>query len=296
VIVAVASGKGGTGKTTVALALALAAGRELTLLDCDVEEPNCALFLAGEPVSTEPVGIPVPIVDGGACTACGVCGEACQFHGIVVLPTGALVFPSLCHGCGACVRLCPVGAIREGTRVLGELSSTRVDGITLVTGRLIVGEALAPPVVRAVRQRATGDGLVIIDAPPGTACTVMAALRGADVVVLVTEPTPFGLNDLTLAVEAVRLLGVPFGVVVNRADCGDRRVHDYCASESIPVLLEVADDRRIAEAYARGLPLVTAMPHMVPRFAALLGRLADLAATREGFRAATAGLGAGKQS
>ncbi|MGV8039220.1 MAG: ATP-binding protein [Thermoanaerobaculaceae bacterium] len=282
-IVAVASGKGGTGKTTVALSLALSAGRPVRLLDCDVEEPNCHLFLDGEVVAREDVFLPTPAVDSGACTACGLCGEVCQFGGIIVLPTGAHVFPTLCHACGACVRLCPAGALREVPRRIGELTETRAGSITLLTGRLDVGQTLAPPLVRAVRARGEGDGLVIIDAPPGTSCPVVAAVRGADTAVLVTEPTPFGLHDLELAVEAVRRLRVPFGVVVNRAGAGDARVADFCAREGIPVLLEIPQERRIAEAYARGLPVVAACPELRPAFCDLLDvldRLRTLAATR----------------
>lgn len=276
-IVAVASGKGGTGKTTVALSLAVSAGGPVELLDCDVEAPNCHLFLRPTPGGREVVTLPVPVVSAARCTACGVCGEVCQFGGIVVLPRGAHVVPSLCHGCGACLRLCPEGAISEAHRPLGEVVEGDRGEVHLVTGRLDVGQALAPPVVRAVRQRANGRGLVIVDAPPGTSCPVMAAVRGADVAVLVTEPTPFGLNDLALAVAAVRSLGVPFGVVVNRAGSGDQRVHDYCAAEGIPLLLEIPHDRRIAEAYSRGEILVEALPELRPRFAALLEQLQGLA-------------------
>jgi MinD superfamily P-loop ATPase len=282
-IVAVASGKGGTGKTTVATSLALAAGREVRLLDCDVEEPNCHLFLETGPATVETVGLPVPVVDPELCNACGICGDVCQFNAIAVLPEGAMVFPTLCHGCGACTWLCPEGAIREETRPLGEVSTARVGSVELLTGRLTVGEALAPPVVREVRRRGNGAGLVIVDAPPGTSCPVMASLRGADVVLLVTEPTPFGLHDLTLAVEAVRRLGIPFGVVVNRAGCGDDRVQDYCRDEGIPILLEIPQDRRIAEAYARGRPLVEAFPEWRGPFVGLLEALARLA--RNGDRA-----------
>ena len=281
-IVAVASGKGGTGKTTVATSLALAAGREVRLLDCDVEEPNCHLFLEASAAEVETVGLPVPVVDPELCNTCGICGDACQFNAIAVLPGGAKVFPTLCHGCGACTLLCPEEAIHEEIRPVGEVAAARVGSVELLTGRLAVGEALAPPVVREVRRRGAGAQTIIVDAPPGTGCPVMASLQGADVALLVTEPTPFGLHDLTLAVEAVRRLGIPFGVVVNRAGCGDDRVQQYCRTEGIPLLLEIPQDRRIAEAYARGRPLVEAFPEWRAPFAGLLDTLARLAAVEAG--------------
>ncbi len=278
-IVAVASGKGGTGKTTVALSLALVAGEPVELLDCDVEEPNCHLFLRPRAVERHAVGLPVPVVEEARCTACGLCGEVCQFGGIVVLSRSAHVVPSLCHGCGACARLCPAGAIREVERRLGEVEEGVVDGVRLVTGRLDVGQALAPPVVRAVRARADGASLVLVDAPPGTSCPVMAAVRGADVALLVTEPTPFGLHDLELAVEALGRLGLPLGVVVNRAGSGDHRVHELCAAKGVPVLLEIPHDRRIAEAYSRGEVPVATLPELRPGFELLWQRLRALAPT-----------------
>lgn len=281
-IVAVASGKGGTGKTTVATSLALAAGSEVRLLDCDVEEPNCHLLLEAPDGAVAPVGLPVPVVDAELCNACGICGDVCQFNAIAVLTNGARVFPTLCHGCGACTRLCPEEAIHEEIRPIGEVAAARVESVELLTGRLAVGEALAPPVIREVRRRGAGAQTIIVDAPPGTGCPVMASLHGADVAVLVTEPTPFGLHDLTLAVEAVRRLGVPFGVVVNRAGCGDDRVGQYCRTEGIPLLLEIPQDRRIAEAYARGRPLVDAFPEWRAPFAGLLDKLVRLAAVEAG--------------
>ena len=281
-IVAIASGKGGVGKTMLAVNLARVAPEPVQLLDCDAEEPNCHLFVAGETVLREDVTLAVPVVDLARCTACGSCGEACQFGGIVVLPTGAHVFPTLCHGCGACVRACGHGALQEVPRRIGELTVKEAGALTLVSGRLDVGEALAPPVVRAVRTRADGSPIVIVDAPPGTSCPVVAAVRGADVAILVTEPTPFGLNDLELAVTAIRRLGLPFGVVINRAGTGDTHVAEYCAKEGVPVLMEIPHERRIAEAYARGLPLIAASPELRPGFLALLERVAKLARPRPG--------------
>jgi MinD superfamily P-loop ATPase len=257
-IVAVASGKGGTGKTTLAVNLALSAPRPMSLLDCDVEEPNCHIFLNPSLRERTPVGISVPLVDEVKCTACGECGGICQYHAIVSLGGKPLVFPELCHGCGGCAKVCPTGAISEVEREIGAVETGSAGPVRLVQGRLSVGQPMSPPLIRAVKRR-RGDGPVLIDCPPGTSCPVISALRGSDFVVLVTEPTPFGLHDLTLAVETVRLMAMPFAVVVNRADAGDGRVAEYCRQENIRILLELPEDRRVAEAYSRGHAAVVAL-------------------------------------
>jgi MinD superfamily P-loop ATPase len=260
--IAIASGKGGTGKTTVAVNLACVladSGQTVQYLDCDVEEPNGHIFLNPEITATEPVGIPVPVVDEQKCTGCRKCAEVCQYHAIAVLKK-PLVFAELCHGCGGCALVCPERAIREENRTIGVVETGRAGGVAFVQGRLNVGEPAAPPLIRAVRMKAIADGVAIMDAPPGTSCPVVATVRGADYVLLVTEPTPFGLNDLRLAVEMIRQLGVPHGVVINRADSGDRRVRDFCTAETIPILLEIPDDRRVAEAYSRGHMAVRVLP------------------------------------
>jgi MinD superfamily P-loop ATPase len=298
---AVASGKGGTGKTTVAVSLALTLEGPVQLLDCDVEEPNAHLFLEPRWESQRSVSVPIPEVEEGLCTACGACGRACQFHAIVSLKTQPLVFPELCHGCGACTLACPEGAIREVPREVGVVQSGARGSIRLVHGLLKVGEPMAGPLIRAVKRTggeswgeaevgpggATGksrQGAVrrfptIIDAPPGTSCSVVAAVRGSDFVLLVTEPTPFGLNDLKLAVSMLRTLALPFGVAINRSDIGDEAVRDYCAAEGIPVLLEIPEDRRVAEAYSRGEPAVSALPELRPAFRELYRRLERALAT-----------------
>ncbi len=267
--VAVASGKGGTGKTTVAVGLALTAAGPVSLLDCDVEEPNCDLFLRVGEMRSEPVTVPVPEVDENICTGCGACGRICMYHAVVSLRTGPLFFPELCHGCGGCMRVCPTGAIREVQNQVGVIEIGRRNRVELVIGRMDVGQPAAPPVIRAVKRHLNPAGLNIIDCPPGTSCPVVTAVRGSDFVVLVTEPTPFGLNDLILAVETMRELGLRFGVVVNRCDSGDDRVVQYCRTKGIPILLSIADDRRIAETGSRGRPIVEAFPEFRRAFVEL---------------------------
>ncbi len=259
-IVAVASGKGGTGKTTVSANLARVRDG-VTLLDCDVEEPNVHLFLKGEAAGgPEEVSIPVPEVDEGLCDGCGECGRFCAFKALAVLAKRVLVFPELCHGCGGCARVCPKGAIREVPKRVGVVESMRAGALDVVQGRLDVGVAMAPPLIRAVKAKIPEAGDAILDAPPGTSCPVVVTLRETDVVALVTEPTPFGLHDLKLAVALVRELGIPFGVVINRVDGADERIASYCRENSVPVLAEIPDDRRIAEAYSRGELLVDVLP------------------------------------
>jgi MinD superfamily P-loop ATPase len=270
-IIAVASGKGGTGKTTVAANLARAHG-DVTLLDCDVEEPNIHLFVSGAPQGEpETVSILVPEVDESRCDGCADCSRFCAFKALAVLDKRVLVFPELCHGCGGCARVCPQGAIRETPKRVGVVETMRSGGrVTVVQGRLDVGVAMAPPLIRAVKAHIPKTEDAILDAPPGTSCPVVATLRETDFVVLVTEPTPFGLNDLKLAVAVVRELGLPFGVVVNRADRHDDRVAVYCRETGIPVLAEIPDDRRVAEAYSRGELMVDALPEYRTLFERLL--------------------------
>jgi MinD superfamily P-loop ATPase len=277
--IAIASGKGGTGKTTVAtnLAVTLAeTGRRAAYVDCDVEEPNGHLFLKPMMEWTRDVSIPVPEVDETQCTLCGACGTACRYSAILALPKKVLTFPKLCHGCGGCTLACAEGAIREVPRVTGVVEKGQAGQVGFLHGKLNVGEAMAPPVIRAVLSAVPEDSTVIIDAPPGTSCPVIESVKTADVAVLVTEPTPFGLNDLKLAVEMVRELGVRFGVAVNRVGTGDNAVFDYCASERIPVLLQIPDNREIALAYSRGELAVNALSSLKPLFVGLYDKLCDL--------------------
>jgi MinD superfamily P-loop ATPase len=266
---AVASGKGGTGKTTLACAIALCAKGPVTLLDCDVEEPNCRFFIHSEPERTEPVNMPVPQADAERCIGCGECGRVCRFGAIAALGKHVMVFPELCHGCGACTRICPTGALREIDQPIGSIESGRSGTIAWAYGRLDIGQAMAPPVIRATLKKAPNDGLTVVDCPPGTACPFVTAVKGCDAALLVTEPTPFGLHDLKLAVETLREIGTPFAVAVNRANTPENRIAAYCSDEGIPLLLQIPEERRVAEAYSRGRPLTDVLPELRAPLAAL---------------------------
>jgi len=274
-IISIASGKGGTGKTTVATNLALSLESPIQILDCDVEEPNAHLFIRPVIEKTETITTPVPEVDMEKCSLCGKCADICQFNAIVVLGETVLPFQELCHSCGGCMEACPEKAITEKGRELGVIEQGRRNGLEFVHGRLRVGEAMSPPLIRKVRAYTRSDTLTIIDAPPGTSCPVIASMKGADFVLLVTEPTPFGLHDLKLAVGAVNILGIPCGLVINRSDMGDDRVKAYAEKEKVPVLMEIPFDRRIAEAYSRGDMLVEVMPGWKEKFKALYDRIAN---------------------
>jgi MinD superfamily P-loop ATPase len=280
-IISIASGKGGTGKTTVATNLAVSLEGDIQLLDCDVEEPNAQLFIQAAIEGVRTITTPVPKVDMDKCSLCGKCGEICQFKAIVVLRDIVLPFPELCHSCRGCVAVCPEKAITETGRELGVIEWGHRDGLEFVHGRLRVGEAMSPPLIRKVREFTRSEALTIIDAPPGTSCPVIASMKGADLVLLVTEPTPFGLHDLKLAVGAVKILGIPCGLVINRADMGDDKVWAYADKENIPILMEIPFDRHIAEAYSRGEMLVEVIPEWRQRFKHLYHRVIPLVARKE---------------
>jgi MinD superfamily P-loop ATPase len=276
--IAIASGKGGTGKTTVATNLALflsTMGRKVCYADCDVEAPNGHIFLKPNISRRKTISIPVPQVDEAKCTGCGECGKICQYSAIVCVKEKVLTFHELCHGCGGCTLVCPVGAIREVPRGIGVLEEGTSNGVRFVHGKLNVGEPMAPPLIRAVKKTVPSQHETIVDAPPGTSCPVIESVKGADYVVLVTEPTPFGLNDLQLAVEMTRRLGLPFGIVVNRSDIGDARVTDYARREGITVLLEIPDDRQVAEAYSRGETVLSLGGEYKDMFSRLIENIAE---------------------
>lgn len=282
-IIAIASGKGGTGKTTLSVSLALSAPGSTALLDCDVEEPNADLFLSVTDRSTHDVTSLVPVIDAALCTACGACARLCEFNAIVCIGSSVMVFNELCHSCGLCARVCPHQAIREAPHKIGSIEEGRMprsggaSPLYFAKGLLDIGKAMSPPVIRAVtecgerwlKEFPGPESLIILDSPPGTSCPMTTTVSDADCVVLVTEPTPFGLHDLTLAVETVRKMGIPFGVVINRCDSGDDRVVRYCEAEQIPLLLSIPEDRLIAEAYSRGIPLVDAHREYREQFVAL---------------------------
>ena len=281
-IVVVASGKGGTGKTLVATSLAIVASDTdpVAVLDADVEAPNAGLFLDPSLDEERAVEQLVPSVDPSRCTHCGRCAEVCQFNAIASLPSQTMVFGELCHGCGSCALSCCVEAIKEIPRAVGTIEAGSADGLRFAQGTLNVGEAMATPVIRALKHHVRDSGwegegdLVIFDAPPGTACPVVETLRDADVTVLVTEPTPFGLHDLDLAVQVARdVLGLPVGVVINRDDGQDSGVERYCRDQGLPIWLHIPLRREIAVAYAEGVPLVRALPEYRARFGALLAQV-----------------------
>jgi MinD superfamily P-loop ATPase len=282
--ITVASGKGGTGKTTIATSLALSLaedGEPPIFLDGDVEAPNAHLFLDPAFEERREVATLIPEVDERKCNCCGKCAEVCQYHAIVLVGKKTLVFSQLCHGCGSCTLVCPEHAITETPEVIGTLERGPArSGIPFARGVLNIGEPMAVPVIRQLKKWVEPElGQVeIIDAPPGTSCPVVESMRGADFVLLVTEPTPFGLHDLRLAVQVTRELNIPAGVVINRDGSGDAQVDAFCQAEGVPILMRVPFERSIAEGIARGRSLMEILPEYADRFRQLMNDIATLLA------------------
>jgi len=254
-IISVASGKGGTGKTTVATNIALSIGK-CQFIDCDVEEPNANIFLKTKIESSKNISVTFPNINKSLCNFCGKCSDFCAYNAIAVVPEDILIFPELCHSCGGCELVCPKNAIKWHKRAIGKVEHGITKDIDFYHGFLNVGEMQAVPVIKTLKQKIEKNNNVIIDAPPGTSCPVIESIIGSDYCILVTEPTPFGFHDLKLAVDVVRYLYIPFGVIINRDGIGDNKVENFCKTEDIDILLKIPERKMIAHLYSKGFALV----------------------------------------
>jgi MinD superfamily P-loop ATPase len=276
-IVSIASGKGGTGKTLVATSLASSLSNGKTVLaDCDVEEPNAYLFFPDrELVEKNSFSVSIPVVDEEKCNNCGECAKFCAYHALAVFPSQVLVFPELCAGCGGCVLACPEKAISEGLRPIGTIYQARNGSMDMIWGELNLGEARVTPLIRGVLERSRGERM-IVDCPPGTSCPMVEAVRGSDFCLLVTEPTPFGLYDLDIALKVLRTLNIPHGVLINKSGIGDRSMYKYLQEREVPLLMEIPMSRRIAELYSRGTIFVSEMPEWKEKFRMLWDEIGEM--------------------
>lgn len=277
--IAIASGKGGTGKTTFSTNLALAlsrSGKKTEYIDCDVEEPNGFIFLKPETKNKQAITINVPQPNLDKCTGCGTCGNFCKFSAIVSLNKNVLVFEELCHACNGCILLCPADALTPKPIEVGTVEQAECENLTCVQGTLEIASARTPTLIGSVRKLVSDDAITILDAPPGTACAAVASLKDVDFVLLVTEPTPFGLNDLKLAVDMTRKLGIPFAVAINRCDIGNDETIKYCKNENIPVIMQIQESRQIAQAYSKGTMIIDALPKYQSDFCDLYNKINSL--------------------
>jgi len=268
-IISIASGKGGTGKTTVAVNMALSI-KEVQILDCDVEEPNVHILLHPKINETKPVYISTPLVNEEKCDHCGKCSEFCEFNALFVTPEEILFFPELCTSCGGCMLVCPKNAITEKNVKIGVVKKGVTKSMELVYGELNVGKPMAIPVIKDVKKQINNSKTVIVDSPPGASCPVIESVHGSDYCLLVSEPTPFGLHDLKIMVQVLEGLGIPFGVIINRAGIGDKEIYDFCEEKDAPILLEIPFQRKIAELYSRGTPFILEMPEWKKKFQLLI--------------------------
>ena len=275
-IIAIASGKGGTGKTTVAANMASSIPNS-QLLDCDVEEPNAHIFLEPNIERTDEITVFNPLISEEKCTKCGICVEKCEFNALAKIPNNILFFPELCMSCEACMELCPEKAITKLDKKLGILNEGNTkNGIGFVNGLLDIGMPRAIPIIDAVKSKINKEMVTILDAPPGNSCPVIETIIDSDFCLLVTEPTPFGLYDLKIAVEVVKQLKIPFGIIINRDGMGDSNIiEDYCRDEKIEIMMKIPYKREIAEAYSRGEMIVEILPEFQEKFLELFERIKE---------------------
>jgi MinD superfamily P-loop ATPase len=282
-VIVVASGKGGTGKTTVAtnLALYLSPGYNLSFMDLDVEEPNAHIFLKPREAKDTPVNKKIPRINYDKCTFCGLCADICVYNALAVLKNKVnevMVFPEMCHSCGACMELCPEDAISEIDYKIGHIKFADLPGIRFYEGNLNVGELAAPEVIAQVKKYINHEDLTIMDAPPGSSCSVVESVKNVDFCILVTEPTPFGLSDLKIMVDLLKKLSIPTGIIINQYEEGQTLIEDYAREKNVPILARIPFDREIAHYYSTGIPFITSMPGYKDIFAGIIPEIKELVA------------------
>ncbi len=282
IIISIASGKGGTGKTTISTNLAYFLSeyknKDIHLIDCDVEEPNDMLFFDIKPYEKKPIGIKVPVIDENICTYCGICSEVCEFNAIAIIKKAKKTFiaEDLCHGCGACSYFCPVNAITEKDNFIGEISFSKTKNLKITEGRLNISESMPTPILRELLKYIDNNKITILDAPPGTSCSMVTTIGKSDFVILVTEPTPFGVNDLKLAYEVVKDMNKKCGVIINKAQLGNNEIYDFLEKENIELLMEIPFDKHIAEVYSKGLKIIDEIPEIREKFEELYNKIINI--------------------